>query len=176
MILLVSAMILFMVSVGTAHAYYDETGIIDSQLAIGSAGSQYGSIQFSENCTSWLKVHIAHGVYEWEWITMTPPDGNPPISVSVISEAVFTVAFPASSAITIRSHGLTLVSGTGSWSPLMGGNGNNNLQIEIVGNSSWAFTLTTNDIPQSDWGSIIPISISLVAGGNAYPIIVNLQV
>jgi len=163
---LTAFMTFMVVFVGTAYAYYDWTGPIDSQM--GDVGIDY-LVNFPANITSWYHIRIlpAH-TYEWEWITFEP--------AKIFCSTSTTIFIGFESYITIKSFALTKTVGEGSSATTQGGVGYSWLQIYINGSSFWDLTLTTNYISSDYWGSITPITLSATAGGDFDATTVYLQI
>lgn len=161
LLVLTAVMALMIVFVGTAYAYYDETGPIDSQIGDVEAENPPYSIRFTANITSWYHARIVQThIYEWEWITFE----NPPNGHAIYCYTSGTVFIGFESYITIKSFALTNAVGQAS-SSTEGGVGYSWLQIYISGTSAWDFTLTTNYIPSDYWGSTTNITLSAITGG-----------
>lgn len=174
LLVLTAIMALMIVFVGTAYAYYDETGPIDSQIGHVEATDSPYSIEFTANITSWYHVRIVQThMYEWEWITFENPPDEYGSAIHCYISGTILIGFE--SYITIKSFALTKTAGEGS-SSTQGGVGYSWLQIHIDGSSSWDFTLTTNYISSDYWGSTTNITLSAAAGGDFHTTTVYLQI
>jgi len=163
LISMASIAIIALLVVGSAHAYYEEIGPIDSKLLpqqqtlVATDGYYY--IAASANCTSWLEVLILpRSSFEYEWITV---NSYPDVHVYVAGE--FGIYFQ--SYITIASINIqNTYNQSASYSINFGGVGYSYVVIYINGNSVWSFSIKTNYISSNYWGSNTTISLNETAG------------
>lgn len=161
------AMVLGMLLVGTAHAYYREVGIIDSKIQTVTATDDPYIMSITANCTSWLEVFISHGIYEWEWITLTG---------TITCQTLGDLLIGFESYITIESVGLQRIWWISEANVTGGGPGYSWVTIRAYGTGMWSLNLRTNDIPSNYWNRNTTITITAWAGEAMTTTTVNLQI
>jgi len=155
MIMLVSAAITCLLLVGTVHAIYDETGIIESKwVDVWANQDPPFYAELKGNLSSWLHVRILpRSTYEWEWITF-----DPGLILVNVSGSVF-IQLPTY--ITISSWSFSEPYAPWNYS---GGVGYYWLYIAVFGTGFGRFSFTTNYIPSNYYGIDIPFNVTVTAG------------
>lgn len=149
------AIVLSMLLVGTVSAYYREVGIIDTKIKTVTATDDPYIMSITANCTSWLEVLISHGIYEWEWITVTG---------TITCQTFGDILIGFESYITIEFVGLQRIWWISEANVTGGGSGYSWVTIRAWGTGMWSLNLRTYDIPSNYWNRNTTITITAWAG------------